>query len=235
MKEETSQHTERKEQILSAAYRLFMSAGYETTTIQDIIREVGIAKGTFYHYFSSKEELLSELAQWQFEGAAAMLDSILKDPDLSALEKFEQLGENIGMWKVDNFELILSVARTLYHPDNLRLRHTFNQYTKTIFVPTYTAIIRQGVEEGVFDVRYPEETAEMIILLSFGVSDEFVSIFLKMQDDMSYAHVLERKLWSLERSIERLLGAEEHTLSLYKPEQIASFTKEARNDRNQEH
>jgi hypothetical protein len=67
------------------------------------------------------------------------------------------------------------------------------------------------------------------------VSDEFVSIFLKMQDDMSYAHVLERKLWSLERSIERLLGAEEHTLSLYKPEQIASFTKEARNDRNQEH
>jgi AcrR family transcriptional regulator len=221
--EAREQHSQRKEQIFATAYRLFMSQGYENTTIQTIIREVGIAKGTFYHYFSSKEELLSELALWQFEGALGILRAIVDDESMTALQKFEKLGESMGMWKMENRELILSVSRTLFHPNNLRLRHTFNYYTKQLFGPLYATIIRQGVEEGVFRVTYPEETAEMIMLLSFGIGDELVPLVLSMEEDPDALEQLKRKLWSFERAIERLLGAEANLLQLYKPEQISAF------------
>ncbi len=223
MSSNENQHTSRKEQIFSAAYRLFMSQGYETSTVQSIIRTVGIAKGTFYHYFSSKEELLSQLALWQFEGAEGMLRAIVDDTEMTALEKFEKLGEHMGMWKLENRELILSLSRTLYHPDNLRLRHTFQQQSKEGFAPIYAQIINQGVEEGVFDVVYPRESAEMIMLLSFGIGEELVPLVLKMQDDPQYAQKVKQKLWSFERAVERLLGAEEGRLNMYSYIQIDAF------------
>lgn len=50
----------RREEILEAAVRLFCERGYEGTTIRDIAREIGVAEGLLYHYFSGKAELISE-------------------------------------------------------------------------------------------------------------------------------------------------------------------------------
>jgi hypothetical protein len=75
----------------------------------------------------------------------------------------------------------------------------------------------------VFRVTYPEETAEMIMLLSFGIGDELVPLVLSMEEDPDALEQLKRKLWSFERAIERLLGAEANLLQLYKPEQISAF------------
>jgi len=52
------EHDVRKNEILDMAEKLFRIKGYEKCTIMDIINEVGIAKGTFYYYFKSKEEVL---------------------------------------------------------------------------------------------------------------------------------------------------------------------------------
>lgn len=48
--------------IISAAWRLFYEKGYEDTTVDDIVDESGTSKGSFYHYFSAKDELLSSLS-----------------------------------------------------------------------------------------------------------------------------------------------------------------------------
>ena len=52
---------ERKNELLETSKKLFFSKGYEHTSVHDIIDAVGIAKGTFYHYFKSKEDLLNEI------------------------------------------------------------------------------------------------------------------------------------------------------------------------------
>ena len=51
----------RKDEILSVAYNLFITKGYDNTSVDEIIEKVNIAKGTFYYYFTSKEEMLDEV------------------------------------------------------------------------------------------------------------------------------------------------------------------------------
>ena len=52
---------ERRQELLETARRLFITKGYEKTSVNDILKEVGIAKGTFYYYFSSKEDMLEAM------------------------------------------------------------------------------------------------------------------------------------------------------------------------------
>ena len=52
---------ERKKEILMIARKLFAEKGYDQTSINDILKIIEIAKGTFYYYFTSKEELLEEI------------------------------------------------------------------------------------------------------------------------------------------------------------------------------
>lgn len=55
------EYEERRKEILETAERLFLKKGYTKTTVNDILKEIGIAKGTFYHYFKSKEEVMDEI------------------------------------------------------------------------------------------------------------------------------------------------------------------------------
>ena len=59
------EHEERKNELLDAAQALFYQNGYETTSVAKIIDSVGIAKGTFYHYFKSKTDLLDQIVERQ--------------------------------------------------------------------------------------------------------------------------------------------------------------------------
>ena len=83
-----------KKKIVSAAWKLFYEQGYDNTTVDDIIRESGTSKGSFYHYFEGKDALLGTL-------------SLLFD------EKYEELMESIdeGM---DSFEKLLLLNLELF-------------------------------------------------------------------------------------------------------------------------
>ena len=51
---------ERRQEIIEAARELFQAKDYEKTTMRDVMDKLGIAKGTIYHYFRSKEDLLED-------------------------------------------------------------------------------------------------------------------------------------------------------------------------------
>lgn len=57
----TPRGRERRQQLLAVATRLFAERGYHPTSVADIVAAAGVGKGVFYWYFSSKEELLSEI------------------------------------------------------------------------------------------------------------------------------------------------------------------------------
>ena len=76
---------ERKKELLETARRLFITKGYEKTSVNDIIQEVGIKKGTFYYYFTSKEEMLEEMILEVVKQGAERARAVLKDESIPIL------------------------------------------------------------------------------------------------------------------------------------------------------
>lgn len=73
---------ERKQKVIKKAHQLFIDKGYYNTSINDILEYSSISKGTFYNYFSSKNELLMEIFKTTYKEVAKKRDELLigKDP-----------------------------------------------------------------------------------------------------------------------------------------------------------
>ena len=68
----------RKKEITEAAAKMFIIRGYDNITIQDILTELNIAKGTFYHYFKSKNDLLNEIIETEAHKIQIRIDRIVE-------------------------------------------------------------------------------------------------------------------------------------------------------------
>lgn len=154
-------HNSRRREILAAAQHLFAQKGYEETSIQDLLTAIGIAKGTFYHYFDSKQALLEELVEQMATANLALVEAVVADELLSAVEKFQRIFVGINRWEVSQKQVILAAFATFYRPENLRLRHELVQVTTARAVPLLTAVVEQGIAEGSFATPYPREAAQI--------------------------------------------------------------------------
>ena len=74
-----------KKKIVSAAWKLFYEQGYDDTTVDDIIRESGTSKGSFYHYFEGKDALLSTLSLLFDEKYEELMETM--DEDMNSFDK----------------------------------------------------------------------------------------------------------------------------------------------------
>ncbi|WP_226682809.1 TetR/AcrR family transcriptional regulator [Sutcliffiella horikoshii] len=79
---------DRKLHVLMCAHKLFIEKGFQTTSIQDILDESGIAKGTLYNYFSSKNELLIELFKTLYNKMEKERNDLLIGQDPSDINIF---------------------------------------------------------------------------------------------------------------------------------------------------
>ena len=70
----------RKQDLIQIAYRLFVSRGYEHTSVDEIIAEAGIAKGTYYYYFESKEQMLEDVIGMMLQAEAEKAEAVLSRP-----------------------------------------------------------------------------------------------------------------------------------------------------------
>jgi AcrR family transcriptional regulator len=148
----------RKSEIISAAHKLFLTKDYEQTTMQDVMNACGIAKGTIYHYFKSKEELLEAVVVGIVDSRlTAMKHQLHKTPG-NALEKIKKLVEMSNMTRAHP-ELLEHLHRPANAVMHMRvLSETFIQLTSIC-----ETLIKQGCIEGLFQTEYPRECAEFIL------------------------------------------------------------------------
>lgn len=202
----------RRTEILDVAQQLFYTKGYEQTSIQDLLTAVGIAKGTFYHYFDSKQALLAGLTERMVEQVMILIEPIVSDSHLNACQKLEQLFAQAGHWKFEHKGVLLQVLGVYYQEENLRLRHSMLQLGATQIVPIWAQIIEQGIAEGMFAKVIALETAEIIFRVMQGLSETIAMIILHPPDNADA--IIERKVVAYQGAIERILGAPPGTLPL---------------------
>ena len=145
----------RRNQILDTAQKLVYTIGYEQMTIQDILNDLSISKGAFYHYFDSKQALLEGLVERLLDEAVNGLFPILKDPDLPALEKFQRFFAASSRWKTDHKEYLLAFTRMWYADENALIRQKVQPALIQQMNPLFTEVINQGIREGVMSTPLP--------------------------------------------------------------------------------
>src|SRR5215475_13913053 len=101
----------KRNQILDETQRLIYTKGYEQMAIQDILGELQISKGAFYHYFDSKPALLEALIERMQDEAEQLLLPIVQDPHLGALEKLQRYFDAGVRWKTARKALLVELLR----------------------------------------------------------------------------------------------------------------------------
>lgn len=150
--------------ILEVACRLFIEKGYEHTSIQDIIDNLGgLSKGAIYHHFKSKEEILYAVTDKMTAQSNRRLQVICGRTDLNGKEKLRTMfRESLNRSVQDD---IFTVAPSFYN--NPRLLSSLLHETIEISAPDYILpIIRQGVADGSIATEHPRQLAELISLMA---------------------------------------------------------------------
>ncbi len=223
MARENKAYDQRLSQLLDTAQELFFKQGYEKTSVQNIIDAIEIAKGTFYHYFKSKEDLLEQLLDRQVEQIMTPIDEMLAQDNLNALEKLNQLFQIGGLKKVQSKEVMHMIARAIFSDSNLKLRDKLKQKNFELMFPAYETIIAQGKQEQLFDTLASTEAAEMICNIHLGLSDMAMPLFIKLIEKKEHISSLERKLHAFEFAIARILGVPTEAIQIVNREILELF------------
>ncbi len=148
----------RKNEILDIAQTLFNEKGYTQTTIDDILKESGIAKGTLYYHFKNKEDILLAMIDRQIEQREQAISQIAEDDMFSAVEKLVQVIQLLSRNEM--------MADSVYEPGNAKLHH--ESFTRSLmrFTPIMTEIVKQGIRSREFSTPYPQESVELLFCAS---------------------------------------------------------------------
>lgn len=150
------------ERILDAAQRLFLEKGYDNTTIQDIVDDLGgLTKGAVYHHFKSKEEIMDAVGDRMFF-ANNPFEAVKKRSDLSGLEK---LREVIRLNNADEqrTELTLQSVPVAKNP---RLLAEMLISNRKVLTPCFRELIDEGLADGSICTEYPREISELLPMLT---------------------------------------------------------------------
>ena len=183
---------ERKKEILDIAEELFTTKGYDKTSTTDILERVGIARGTMYYHFKSKEEILDALIDRIIHGIVYNVKSALSY-EATAPQKIMSF---IGATKVDS-AIGKEIADHAHKPQNALMHQKIMNSLLAALTPIAASIIKDGIKEGSFSTDYPEEAAEMLLIYSSIVFDDL--------NEMTNAEQA-KKVAGFVFNMERLLG-----------------------------
>jgi AcrR family transcriptional regulator len=196
----------RRNQILDSAQKLVYTIGYEQMTIQDILNNLSISKGAFYHYFDSKQALLEGLVDRLLDEAVKGLFPILQDPNLPALEKFQRFFAASSRWKTDHKEYLLAFTRMWYTDENALIRQKVQPALIQHMNPLFTEVIHQGIREGVMSTHFPEQAGAVILSLFQALGDAFIGMYFSDEPGKYTLEQYEALFAAYTDAMERTLG-----------------------------
>ena len=150
------------ERILDVSQRLFLEKGYENTTIQDIVDELGgLTKGAVYHHFKSKEEIMDAVGDRMFFSNNPF-EAVRGRTDLNGLEKLQ---EAVRLNQSDQ-ERVRLTAQSIPIAKSPRLLQEMIVSNRKVLTPYFLELIKEGNRDGSMHTNYPREIAELLPLLT---------------------------------------------------------------------
>lgn len=218
------EYAARRNEILDAAQRIVMETkGYAGMAIQDILDDLQISKGAFYHYFDSKQALLEALIGRMVEEAEPLLTAIVDDPNLPALEKLRRFFDQIVRWKTARRDYLMALLHVWYADENAIVRQKLRATMPTRFSPVLTQVIEQGIEEGVFATAYPGQAGEVVLSLLQDLGDSFAGQLLVYRPEQDELQHIAGMVAAYTDAVEHVLGTPRGSLTLVDPQTIHAW------------
>ena len=187
---------ERRNEILDVAQRLFTAKGFDNTSTNDILNEIGIARGTLYYHFKSKEEILDAMIDRTTKQLVDKAKSIVYQKDVPVFERFTSM---IITLNISNSSFGNEILRQVHKPQNALMHQKIEARLLAEVTPLITVLIEDGIKQGICSTDYPQEVAEMTFVYSNAVLDNLD----KYNDDER-----NRKINGYIYNLERLLNME---------------------------
>lgn len=162
------EHDERRNEIINTAAVLFMEKGYDRCSINDILNKIGIAKGTFYHYFKSKEDVLDAAVDKMSEQIFAQVQEISRKKEIPPADRIikillatraqDQAGE--------------ALVEEMHKSSNALLHQKTLVSIITMLTPIFTDIVEEGNAAGIFHCAYPAQSAQILLAATLTLLDD---------------------------------------------------------------
>ena len=196
----------RKQDLLNIAYRMFIEKGYENTSVDDIIIEAGIAKGTYYYYFESKEATLEAVIEMMIEKAENIAKAALMNP----VPIPQKLASVVYAFQPNKDESV--ITDVLERKENIVMHDKIGKKIVEVAVPILSDIVREGIAQGIFVCTNVEERVKMLLIMSQNMFDYGA---YSNKDIEVYVDMLEKSLGAKEGTMsfisEFLLGGQVHS------------------------
>ena len=149
----------RKKGLLKIAYRMFIEKGYDNTSIDEIITEAGIAKGTYYYHFPSKEATLEAVIDMMISEEAERAKAVIFAP----IPVPQKIVAVIMAMRPQQEES--GIASTLERSENIVMHEKINSRLLDVTAPILTEVVKEGISQGIFDCNNIEERVKMILFM----------------------------------------------------------------------
>ena len=182
----------RKQEMLQIAYRMFISRGYENTSVDEIIEEADIAKGTYYYYFETKEQMLEEVIGMMIDQEMEAAGRILQE-EIPVPQKIIGMISSLRPTQEER-----PIEGALMQPENIVMHEKIRKKIVEMAVPLLSKVVEEGIGQGIFACDNIAERVRMLLVISSSTFDEgcFTERDIEVFIDMT----------------EKLLGAESGTM-----------------------
>ena len=152
----TASEAVRREQLLTAARKVFQEKGYDNTTVSDIVEEASVAQGTFYLYFPSKKDVVLGLAQVMVDKMTLRMQSLYGSAMSfeEAMRSFVRIVFEVGRQNPDLCRLIHFGAESV-------AKEVHETAAQTLLIDM-AGFFQQAIEAGEMEPVNPELTARLL-------------------------------------------------------------------------
>ena len=174
----------RKKELLKIAYDMFLKQGYENTSVDEIIETAQIAKGTYYYYFQSKEQMLEEVIDMMIENETEMAEQIIRT-DISVLQKIVGILTSMKPTEAEQ-----PIKNTLFQEENVLMHHKVRKKLIDTLTPLLSEVIEEGVNEGIFECDNIPERVKMLLIINDATfnegtfSEKDITVFIDMTEKL---------------------------------------------------
>lgn len=209
------EYNKKRNEILDSAQRFLFSKGYESMAIQDILADIQISSGAFYHYFDSKSALLEALIDRMVQQAEQVLPPIVHNPNLTALEKMQRFFSTLDNMRTAGKTFLIELLPVWYSDDNAIVRLKVGEAIIERRAPLLAHIICQGIQEKVFTTNYPDQVSKVVLSLTLSMGNalaRLILLFKLKHDELGFIDDIVATYAVYTDAIERVLGVSDSFL-----------------------